>query len=128
MNDTLGMGGVETVGNFDAEVEKDFHIEWAAHDDVLQGPAVEVFHGDECLAVLLTNVVNGADVGVVQRGSCLGFTLKPRQDLRIAGDVRREEFECDKATQASVFGFVDDAHASAAETFDDAVVRKSLVN
>jgi hypothetical protein len=43
---------------------------------MLERRAIEKFHGDESLAILLADVVNGADIGVVQRGGGLSFTLK----------------------------------------------------
>jgi hypothetical protein len=38
------------------------------------------------LAILLANVVYGADVGVIQRGRGLGFALKTGECLRVAGN------------------------------------------
>ena len=95
---------------------------------MLEGHAIEVFHGDEGLAVLFADVVDGADVGVIQSGCGLGFALKTGENLRIAGNFGGKEFERDKTMQASVFGFIDNAHTSTAETFDDAVVRKRLAD
>jgi len=42
------------------------------------------------------------------------------------GKVVGEKFEGDEAVEVLVFGFVDDAHASAAERSHDAVMGKSL--
>jgi hypothetical protein len=46
--------------------------------------------------------------------------------LRVAGDFGREEFEGHEAVEIDVFGFVDDAHPTAAEFFEDAIVRDIL--
>jgi len=53
----------------------------------------------------------------------LSLALETGENLRIAGDGVGKEFESDKTMQAGVFGFVDYAHAAAAELLDDAVVR-----
>ena len=90
---------------------------------MLQGRAIEIFHGDERSAVLLANVVNRADVGVVQGGSRLRLALETGQSQRIAGHFVWEELECDKTVKASVFGFVHDTHAATAKFFEDVVVR-----
>jgi hypothetical protein len=45
----------------------------------LQRRAVEMFHGDERFSVLFANVVNCADVRMIERGSGLRFTLKASQ-------------------------------------------------
>src|SRR5262249_6192295 len=95
---------------------------------MLEGHAIEIFHGDEGLAVLLANVVDGTDVGVVQGGCGLGFALETSQNLRIACDFGGEGFLRDETMQGAVFSFFDDAPTSAASTFDDAVVRKRLAN
>ena len=55
-------------------------------DDVLQRFTVQELHGDECLTVLLANVVDRADVRMVERGRGLRFALKAGQRLRVAGD------------------------------------------
>ena len=52
---------------------------------------VQKLHGDERLAVLLANVVNGADVGMIQSGSRLSFALETGQGLRVAGNFVEAE-------------------------------------
>jgi hypothetical protein len=43
--------------------------------------------------------------------------------LRVFGEFAGEKFESYGTAQGDVFGFVNHAHAAAAEFFDDAVVR-----
>ena len=74
------------------------------------------------------DVVDGADVGMVQSGSGARFAPEALEGLRIAGDIVGQKFQSDEAAQARVFGFVDDAHAAAAELFDDAVVRDGVAD
>jgi len=128
MHDALGVCGVEAVGDFGGQREQLFGFDGLTGDAMLQGEAVEKFHGDEGLAVLFADVVDSADVVVIERGSGLRFTLKPSEGLRVARDVLRQKFQRDEAAQARVFGFVNDAHASAAEFFDDAIVRNGLAD
>ena len=58
-----------------------------ARDAVLQRHAVQKLHGDERLAVLLADVVDRADVGMVQRGGGLRLALEAAQEP--AGRWRR---------------------------------------
>src|ERR1700690_1466020 len=95
---------------------------------MLQSHAVQKLHGNERPAVLLANVINRADVGMIQRGCGLRFALKTGQGLRIAGNVFRQEFKCDKTMKPRVLGFVDHAHATAPEFLDNAVVRDGLAD
>ena len=47
MDDALGVRGIETVGDLDAEIENGFHFHRAAGDAMLESDAVEELHGDE---------------------------------------------------------------------------------
>ena len=48
------------------------------------------------------------------------------ESLRVFGNVVGQELQSDKAVQLYVLGFVDNAHATAAEFLDDAVVGNRL--
>jgi len=86
MDDAFGVGGVEGIGNLACQIEQDFKLHRPRADAVFQGYAIEKFHGDEGFAVLIADVIDGADVGMVERGGGLGFALKTGEGLRIAGD------------------------------------------
>ena len=92
---------------------------------MLQGHAIKKFHGDERITAFLPDVVNGADVGMVERGSSLSLSLEAAESLRIASNIIRQELQSYEAMQASVLCLVDDAHSAATEFLDDAVVRNS---
>src|SRR5882672_7437266 len=128
MNDALGMSGVERIGNLNANFQDVVQFYGSISDHVLQGCAVEKLHHDEGLAVLLVNLVNGADVGMVQRGGSLGFALEAAECLRIFGNVVGQELEGNEAAELQVLSLVDHTHASAAELLNDAVVRDGLAD
>ncbi len=50
MDDALGMCGVESIRDFDSQVQQGFEFHGAAGDEVLQSRAFQVFHGNERLA------------------------------------------------------------------------------
>jgi hypothetical protein len=126
VDDALGMSGIESVGDLDRVSEELIELDRAADDDVLEGGAIEKLHGDESFAGVFADVVNGADIRVVERGGGAGFALEALQRLGVVGDVFGEEFESYEAAKAGVFGFVHHAHAAADEFFDDAIVRNRL--
>ena len=64
---------------------------------MLESHTFQIFHGDERQAVLFANVVNGADVGMVQSRSGLCLALKAVESLGIASDVIGQEFQSNKA-------------------------------
>ena len=90
MNDVFAVRGIERVGDFDGEAEQDIHFQRAAGDAMLESQAVEVLHGDEGLAVLFADVVDGADVGMIQGGSRFGLAAKALQGLTDPGRRLRE--------------------------------------
>jgi hypothetical protein len=80
------------------------------------------------LAVLLANIVNRADVRVVEGGCSLGFALEAGERLWVTGNIVGQELESDEAMETQVFRLVHDAHATAAEFLDYAVMRDCLVD
>src|SRR5438445_9484696 len=95
---------------------------------MFQRHAIQKLHCNESLAILLPDIVDCADVGVIQCGCRLCLALETSQGLRVSGNIFWQEFECDKAMQPSVLGLVNHTHAPAAQLFDDAVVRDGLTN
>src|ERR1700733_3288616 len=95
-------------------------------DQMLQSYAIEEFHGDEGAALVFANIVNGADVGMVESGGSLRLSLKSGEGLGIARYLLRKELQGNKTSQACVFRFVNHAHPAPAEFFDHAVVRDEL--
>src|SRR5208282_218471 len=114
MDDALGVGRVERIGDLDAERKQCVEFHGTVADEMLQGRAVEVLHDDEGLAVLLANVVDGADIRMVERGRSPGLAAEALERLAVSGYIFGEEFQGDEAVEAGVLGLVDDAHAAAA--------------
>jgi len=85
-------------------------------------------HRDEGLIAIFADFMDGADIGMVERGCGTGFTPKTFQGLRIAGQYVRQKLEGDETAQFEVLRFVDHTHAATAEFFEDAVVRDGLPN
>ena len=128
VDDALRVGSIESVGYLDRERKQRVSFQRAAGDHVLQREAVEKLHGDEALAFVLADFVDGADVRMVQRGSGAGLAAKTFESLWVLRDVVGEELEGDKAAQGGVLGLVNNAHPAAAQFFDDAIVRDGLAD
>jgi hypothetical protein len=95
---------------------------------VLEGLPIHELHGNELLAVLFANVVNRADIRMIQRRGSLRLAAKAFERDRVLGRFRREKLESDQTLQARVFRLIDDTHPAASERFEDAVVRDGLAN
>src|SRR6516225_1477305 len=81
MNDSLGMRGVERVGYIDRNVERLFQLHGTSRNRVLKGFAFQVLHSNEGSSVFFTDVVNGANIGMIECGRRLGFFPKSRECL-----------------------------------------------
>src|SRR6516165_5810091 len=91
-----------------------------------EGRAVKVLHGDEGLAFRFSDVIDGADVGMVEGGGGLRFSLKAGQGLRVFRDILWQEFQGDVAMQTHVFGLVHHTHSATTEFFENTVMGYGL--
>ena len=127
MDDAFAVRGVERVGNFDGQVEQQLGVQRLARNAMLQGHAVEEFHRDKRLAVVIADFVNGADVRMVQGGSGARLATKALEGRRVLRQFLRQKLQRDEPAELDVFGLVDDAHPATAKLAQDAVVRNGLV-
>ena len=95
---------------------------------MFQRRAFHELHGNKRLAVLRVDLVDGADVGMIQRGRRTRLSAKTFQSLRILGQVIGKKFKRDKPTKGCVFGLVDDAHTAATQHLNDSVMGDGLTN
>src|SRR5262249_5884654 len=123
MDDAGSMRCVQGVGDLDCEIEQQRHVQRLAFDAALQSFAVQELHRDEGPAVCYINVVNGADIRMIEGGSSSRFTLEPNKSSGIGGHALRQEFQSDAPLQLEIFGLVDHAHPTAAEPAQNAVMR-----
>ena len=75
-------------------------IERPPVDPMLQRDAFQKFHGDERLPVLFANVVDRADVRMIQRGGGLRFALKACQSCG-SRTTRRQEISAQRSDAAA---------------------------
>src|SRR5215471_11152075 len=104
MNDAGAMGLVERIGDLGAECEYLVERQRSARllDSIRERLTLEVLHHDVVDAVLRADVVDGADVWMLERGNRVRFALKPRAHFGIGRRVAMEHFEGDGTMQASV--------------------------
>ena len=78
---------------------------------------------DEVFAFGLIDLIDRADVGMIEGGGGAGLALEAVDGLGIAGELRRKKFEGYEAAKFGVFSLVHHSHAAATELVDNAVVR-----
>jgi hypothetical protein len=64
------------------------------------------------LPLVFINIVNGADMGMIQGRSGPGFPLESLDSLVVMGQLFGQELQGDDASEFGVFGFIDDPHPS----------------
>jgi hypothetical protein len=65
---------------------------------------------------------------MVQRRGCAGLTAEALKGLRVLSEFIWQEFQGDESAKPTIFGFVNDAHSSATQLLDNAVVRNGLAD
>ncbi len=123
VEDALAVRGVERVRDVDRDVDDPIDRQRAGAEDLVQGGAVDQLHHDEAAAVMLADVVERADVGVVQRRGGARLALEALRGQRVGGGRLGQELHCDVAAEPEVLPPVDDTHAASAQPIDNAVVR-----
>jgi len=93
---------------------------------VLERLALQEFHGDEGSPISLDNLVNGADVRMIQCRRSFRLALKTAECQWAFGDVIGQELESYKAAELHVFGLIYNPHRAGAKFLDDVIVRDGL--
>src|SRR4029079_7239628 len=74
------------------------------------------------------DIVDGADVGVVEGGGGTRLDAEEFDRLAIARQILGDELKSDRTSQPAVIGAKYHAHATSAELRDDAIVRDRFAN
>src|SRR5437899_492900 len=93
---------------------------------MLQSLAIQELHRNKSLAILLPDVVDRANIRMIQRGCGLRLALETSQGLSVSGNLLRQKLESDETMESGVFGFVDNTHPTTAQLLQDAIVRNGL--
>ncbi len=83
---------------------------------------------DEPPIALILQPIDSRDVGVVQRGEKLGFTLKASQAFGIGGEVLGENLDGDIAVKLRIPRPIHLSHAALAERFKDLVMTEGFTD
>ena len=128
MDDALGMRRIERVGNLNSQVEQEVDRQRLAVDAMLERLPLEKLHREKGAAVVFANVVDRADIRMIEGRSGAGFAPEALQHRQLAADLVRQKLERHKAPQAGVFSLVDHPHPATADFFEHPVVGDSFTN
>ncbi len=122
VDDAGGMSRLKGVGEGGADLEDDPLVQRAVRDSLLQGLTLEQLHDNECLAIgRFSDVVDRADVGVLQGCHCLRFALESLASSSRIGGVRRQQLDGHVSGKSLVTRLVDLAHATRTDGGNDLV-------
>jgi hypothetical protein len=102
MNDAQAMSSAQRAGNFDTYFCGALQLNRTSSEALCQGLALDVLLDE----VVGTDIVQRANVGMIERGDCVSFALKPAAEP-FGGDLNG-----DYAIQACVASFINLAHTS----------------
>ena len=92
MNDSFGVRGAQSFRYLDTERQYFFARKCLPVNVIPQRFAIDELHGDERPAVLLADVIDGANARMVQSGRGPRLAVEALERLRLLGDIFREEF------------------------------------
>ena len=98
------MGGGQRGSNLDGAGERLAQGKTAAPEKAVERLAGDILHGDVVAPLVLIDVVDRDDVGVIQRGGGLGFLDEALLALRVGDGLGAEDFDSGRPVEVEVPG------------------------
>src|SRR5438876_3251902 len=93
-----------------------------AGDDLIERLAVEELHHQIGIALMIAQVIDDDDVGVLQHAGGFGLTVEALEQVGILGKAAGHHLDGDDALDEVIHRLVHDAHAALAQNFNDVVL------
>jgi len=126
MDDTSGVSGGERFGY--RILPRLFERRALACNDTVERCSIHFLHYDEVHAIEDIDVVNGDDVGMIQRRRRLGLLHETPLALWVGNPFRRKNLDIDEPVEVSIAGFPDDTHTAFAELRFNALMAEGLTD
>ena len=121
MDDAGAVRAVERAGDLTAAANHLVVRQRAARQPAGQGLALDELEDQILMSLVLADIVQRADVRMIERRQAARFTLEPLLVLRRRSDDRRHHFDRDDAVEAGIAGFEHLAHSAGAKRRQDFV-------
>jgi hypothetical protein len=128
VDDALLVRGIQRIGDLDGQLCQVLGRQRPAQDPLLECATLQQLHGDEVPAVGFVDVVNGANIGVVQRRGGARLALEAFERVLIARKLFRQELQRHLPAELQIFGLVNDTHPPAPELFENAIMRDGFAS
>ena len=99
MGHALPMRLVQRVGNLHPVTEHLLSRHGSSFEPVGEHLTFQELENEVVDAILLANVVKGADVGMIQAGDDSGLTLKALAPFEVGGEFRRQDLDSHRAAR-----------------------------
>ncbi len=121
MDDPTAVGAAERIGDLHSAVERLVERQRPSAQSFRQRLSLEELHDEEVHAVVRSDVVQRADVRMIERGGRPRLVLEAPATLGVRGEPGRQDLDRDGAAKTRVARLVDFAHAAAAGRRDEFV-------
>ena len=91
MDDAAFMRRFQSIGKLQAQLEHFINGQRTPANVLAESLAFQQFHGDEVLALLLSDLIDSADMGVAERRRRPRFAEKPLERRLVVRDFFRKE-------------------------------------
>jgi putative ABC transport system permease protein len=125
MDDPARVRGVERVGQLVAPLDRLFDRQRAVRQADVERAPLEQFHQQERAPLVIADVVERADVRMVQRRDDAGFAVEALERLGIVCQAGGQDLDRDVAIESSIPGAIDLAHPAGADRRGDFVRTKT---
>jgi hypothetical protein len=125
VHDSGPMRGCERIGDLHRDLQRLFERRRAALQPLLERLALEVLHHEEVDIILPSDVVEGADMRMIQSRDAAGFPFEALAQLTRRRHVRGKHLDGHGAIEPRIASAVDLSHAARAEQCDDFIGAES---
>ena len=115
VRDAFNVCRLQRIGNFNSQLQQDIHLQRPPGNPLPQRLPLQILHGNERSALVLANLVNRADVRMIQRRSRPRFPAETFQCQRVTRRFLGQKFQGHQTSERDVLGLVHHAHAARPE-------------
>jgi len=112
---------VERVGNLDGVLQDLLDRQRVFHEPLRQRLAFEIFHHQKINSVLMSSVVERANVRMIQTGDRFCFALEALAQFGPVGEMGGENFDGNNSIKPGVTSTVNLSHAARTDSGEDFV-------
>ena len=122
MNDARAMRRIKSSSGLHRNVEHLAQRQRLAPQTITQRLALDQLSRDKTRVLKRPDLVDGQDVGVIERRGGLGFLDETTNAVLVGCDLGEQNFQSDLSAKLSIFGKIHLAHTALADLRNDAVM------